>query len=129
MISFGNILTDEQIQEVVDVIRNLEPTDGQPTPTPSGPPSFANDVLPILEAECNMCHGSSGGWDGSTYDSVINSGDHGPAVIPGDVKESLLAQKLLGTHEEGAIMPPSGALPGDQIQIILDWIEASAPDN
>jgi len=129
MISFGNILSDQQIEEIVDAIRDLPPADGQPEETPDAPPSFANDVLPILEAECNMCHGTSGGWDGTTYESVINSGDNGPAVIPGDVENSLLAQKMLGTHEEGAIMPPSGALPDDTIQVILDWIEAGAPEN
>lgn len=129
MISFGNILSDEQIQEIVAVIRSLEPADVPQTPTPSGPPSFAKDVLPIFEAECNMCHGSSGGWDGTSYETVINSGDHGPAVVPGNIEESLLAQKMLGTHEEGAVMPPSGMLPEGQIQLILDWIAAGAPDN
>lgn len=129
MISFGAILTDEQIQEIVTTIRGLEPPDITPNPTPSGPPSFAQDVLPVLEAECNMCHGSSGGWDGSTYEAVINSGDHGPVVIPSDVEGSLLAQKMLGTHDEGGIMPPSGKLPDNQIQIILNWIAAGALDN
>jgi len=41
----------------------------------------------------------------------------------------LLAQKILGTHEEGTIMPPSGKMDDDEIQVILDWIEAGASDN
>jgi hypothetical protein len=60
---------------------------------------------------------------------VIGGGDHGPAVIPGDLEGSLLAQKLLGTQTEGAVMPPGGKLPQSQIQLILDWIAAGAPDN
>jgi hypothetical protein len=50
-------------------------------------------------------------------------------VTPGDVENSLLAQKLLGTQAEGGIMPPSGKLPEDEIQAILSWIAAGAPDN
>jgi hypothetical protein len=60
---------------------------------------------------------------------VVGSGAHGPAVIPGDPQGSLLAQKLLGTQAEGAIMPPAGALPQSKIQIILDWIAAGALDD
>ncbi len=39
---------------------------------------------------------------------------------------SLLGQKLLGTQEQGAVMPPAGALSSARIQIILDWILAGA---
>jgi mono/diheme cytochrome c family protein len=85
--------------------------------------------MPIFQAECALCHGVLGGWDASSYESVTQSGDHAPVVIPGDAEGSLLAQKMLGTHEEGAIMPPSGRLSDSQIQIILDWIAAGAEGN
>jgi hypothetical protein len=60
---------------------------------------------------------------------VINSGNNGPAVIPGDAENSLLAQKILGTHTIGTIMPPGGTLPDEEILLILDWIDAGAPEN
>jgi len=41
----------------------------------------------------------------------------------------LLAQKLLGTQTAGAVMPMSGVLPLSEIQPLLDWIAAGAPDN
>jgi hypothetical protein len=50
-------------------------------------------------------------------------------VIPGDVENSLLAQKLLGRQTTGAIMPPAGKLPDAEILVILDWIAAGALDN
>jgi len=132
MIAWGEILTSQQIQELVEFILQLEVdqsgAQGQLTPTP-GIVSFSNDVMSILEAKCNACHGNMGGWDGTTYESVINSGDNGPAVIPGDVENSLLAQKILGTHQKGAIMPPSGRMNESQIRPILDWIANGAPDN
>ncbi len=75
-----------------------------------------------------MCHGTLGGWDGSSYQAVMTTGDHAPVVIPGDVANSLLAQILQGTATSGAIMPPGGKLPDATIQIILDWIAAGAPE-
>ena len=129
MIAFGSLLTDDQIQELIEIIRQLEPELTESSITPSGPPSFSADIVPILEADCNACHGTLGGWDGSTYNSVINSGDNGPAVIPGDAENSLLAQKLLDTQETGTVMPPAGKLADDVIQIFLNWIRAGAPDN
>jgi mono/diheme cytochrome c family protein len=142
MIGWGDVFSADQIQELVDYIRQFEPLAAEPTseaeeqptatPTPeteAGVPSFTNDVMPIFEEHCSVCHGTLGGWDASSYDAVINSGDNGPAVIPGDAENSLLAQKMLGTHTIGNIMPPTGKLPDDQINVIVTWIDAGAPDN
>ena len=95
----------------------------------AGPPSFGADVLPILARDCVLCHGIAGGWDASSYEAVMTTGDNAPVVIPSDAEGSLLAHKLLGTQEQGAIMPPAGALSSAQIQIILDWITAGALDD
>jgi mono/diheme cytochrome c family protein len=135
MIGWGEILTAEQIQQLVQLIRQMEATPATPsggTPAETQPareaPTFETDVLPIFDAKCGMCHGSLGGWDGSTYEAVMNTGEHAPVVIPGDAEGSLLVQKLLGTHTEGTIMPPGRQLPDDEIQIIIDWVEAGAPE-
>ena len=60
------------------------------------------------------------------YDSFINGGDNGPVVLPGDPDGSVLAQKLLGTQTFGGMMPPNGALPPAEIQLVIDWIAAGA---
>ncbi len=124
MIAWGEILTANQVSQVVDYIRNLPPVEPGTTGI-----SYSRDVVPILESRCASCHGSDGGWDAATYDSVINSGDNGPAVIPGDVENSLLAQKLQDRQEEGDKMPPVLNLSAKKIQVILDWIAAGAPNN
>jgi mono/diheme cytochrome c family protein len=130
MIGWGEILSSEQIEGLVRYIRQLTPTENTGDESTSTEEiSFSEDVAPILEAECSMCHGSLGGWDSSTYDSVMNSGDNGPVVIPGDVDNSLLAQKIQGTQTIGVMMPTSGLMDQDLIKIILDWIEAGAPNN
>jgi len=129
MIGWGEILSSEQIEGLVNYIRQLAPVEDGQEDVGTEEISFSNDVAPILEAECAMCHGSLGGWDASTYDSVMNSGDNGPVIIPGDVSNSLLAQKIQGTQTIGVLMPTSGLMDEELIQIILDWIEAGAPNN
>ncbi|MCK4724344.1 MAG: c-type cytochrome, partial [Anaerolineales bacterium] len=134
MIGWGEILSADQIQDLVDFIIKLEPVaermEAKPSPTPrvTGAPSFNVDVLPIFEAKCTFCHGELGGWDGSSYEAVMTTGNNAPVIIPGDPENSLLAQKLLGTHTEGTIMPPGSKLPDDEIQVVLDWIEAGTPE-
>jgi mono/diheme cytochrome c family protein len=129
MIVWGEILNVKQIQQLVEIVRQLEPPDsttGSEPPTDTTAPTFANDTLPIFEAKCNICHGTLGGWDGTSYESTMTSGDHAPVVIPGDPVTSLLAQKLLDTQIIGGIMPPGGTLTDSEIQLILDWILAGA---
>ncbi len=147
MIGWGDVFSADQIQQLVDFIRQMEPitaeptpeagqptTTPTPTPTPTPEPvagasSFQQDIMPIFEQSCVICHGTFGGWDAASYETVINSGDNGPAVIPGDAENSLLVQKLLGTQEIGGIMPPGGPLPDEDIQLVIDWIDAGALDN
>jgi mono/diheme cytochrome c family protein len=133
MLSFGSILSDSQIQDLVAMIRQFPPpqTSHQPTPTgqpTASTPTFDANISPIFKQSCNMCHGTLGGWDGSSYQAVMTTGDHAPVIIPGNVDESLLAQKLLGTATIGSIMPPGAKLPDATIQVILDWIAAGAPE-
>jgi mono/diheme cytochrome c family protein len=133
MLAFGSILSDQQLSDLVALIRTFPPpqSPSQPTPTPQplpSTPTFNADILPIFEQNCKMCHGNLGGWDSTSYQSVMTSGDHGPVVIPGDPTNSLLAQKLQGISKIGGIMPPGGELPDATIKIILDWIAAGAPE-
>ncbi len=133
MLAFDSILSESQIQGLVEIIRQFPPpqTSTQSTPTSQptrGTLTFDGNILPIFQQYCAMCHGSLGGWDSTTYQAVMTTGDHAPVVIPGDTDNSLLAQKLLGTATFGGIMPPGGKLPDETLQIILDWIAAGAPE-
>ena len=110
MIGWGDILSSDQIQQLVALIREFRsaPVTEQPTP---GEVSFSEDVMPIFEDECAICHGNLGGWDASSYDAVMTTGNNAPVVIPGDPEVSLLAQKMLGTQSIGGIMPPGSFVP------------------
>ena len=97
------------------------------TETPTGGSTFSGQALPILQAKCKGCHNTViklGGWDASSYESVMTTGDNGPVVIAGDVQNSLLAQLLQGAN--GKTMPLKGALPPEEIEAILAWIAAGA---
>ena len=148
MIAWGNILSADQIEQLVRFIRELRAEEPEPTarpgptvtvgatrtaePTeeaPSEAPSFSEDVLPIFDDQCSLCHGGLGGWDASSYEAVMTTGNNAPVVIPGDLEGSLLAQKIQGTQIVGAVMPPAGLMSEEDIQLILDWIAAGALDN
>ncbi len=123
MIAWGEILNSQQIQELVDHIRTLTGV-----PTASGPLSFVADIRPIFQASCDACHGNLGGWTGTSYAEAMNTGLDGPTIIPGDPDNSLLVQSLLGTHPRGVVMPPSGSMRATDIQKIIDWVAAGAPE-
>ena len=136
----GGPLNGDQIDAIVAFMRSWEtnpPVDELPeypvvggNQATSGGTGFSGQILPIFESRCSACHNADrplGGWDATSYEAAISSGDNAPVIIPGDVENSLLAQYLLGTN--GDFMPPIGSMPEDEIQAILDWIAAGAEDN
>jgi mono/diheme cytochrome c family protein len=128
MIAWGEILSAQQIYELTDFILSLPASDG----TAEGEVSFAVSILPVFDTYCLACHSegaAQGGWVSTSHDSVINSGDNGPAVFPGDVEKSFLAQKIQDTQTVGLQMPPGQAMPQEIIDLVLEWISAGALDN
>ena len=99
-----------------------------PGSLPAGTPSFASDVLPILQNSCVNCHGgerTSKGLDLKSYDSLMAGSSNGAVVVAGDPANSKLLQLVLSGK-----MPKRGdALAASQSQIISDWIKAGAPNN
>jgi len=92
--------------------------------------SFANDIAPILVANCNGCHYGgtrpSGGFAFNNFTGLLKGGTSGPALAPGKGDDSLLVKKLLGTA--GQRMPAGGraALNAEQIQLVKTWIDEGA---
>jgi mono/diheme cytochrome c family protein len=111
----------------------IPPTDtGVPQPTdtqaPSGAVSFANDVLPILQGSCAGCHsagGGSAGLDLTSYNGVMAGARGNPVVVPGDANNSL----LVGMVSSGRMPRGGPKLANEQIQKIIDWINAGADNN
>ncbi len=126
MIAWGEILSLGQIDQIVTHIRTLDSS--APPPAPGATPTFEADVLPIFQASCTVCHGTLGGWTGTSYTDAMTSGANGPTIVPGSPDSSRLVQSLIGTHPTGMVMPPSGALSAADIQTIIDWVAGGAPE-
>ena len=70
-----------------------------PFPSADRDLDFARDIRPILEANCNQCHGTSQSMNGlrlDTREAAMKGGQSGPAILPGDGSSSLLYRKIVG---------------------------------
>jgi mono/diheme cytochrome c family protein len=115
------------IEDIRPALTTSTTTTAAPGEFGDAAPTFTEVVAPILQTHCEACHGSLGGWDASSFDAVMTTGDHGPVVIAGDPAASLLVQKIQGAQTEGLQMPPPGLMSERDIQAIVDWITAGAP--
>ncbi len=89
---------------------------------------FEKKVLPILQAKCFKCHGGSrqrGGLSLASRKGLLLGGDRGPAVSLKKPAESLLLEAI--NYRDGLEMPPSGKLPGQEIDVLTRWVKAGAP--
>ncbi len=87
--------------------------------------SFAFDIQPILTTNCTACHPVLRPPDltaGNSYNTITN----GSYIVPNNLGASVLYQKLLGNP---SVMPPSGALPTADINLVKSWIEQGALNN
>ena len=90
---------------------------------------FSRDVVPILREKCFACHGPDIQQAGLGLDArflLLRGGKSGPAFIEGNSAESLMIKRLAGS-DLGVQMPPTGALPAEQIGILRRWIDDGAP--
>lgn len=102
---------------------------------------FQQDVLPILNKHCVMCHlpgAAQGGLElypdpWSSTVGVASGQTSLPLVEPGSPEQSYLFIKLLGTQSavggSGEQMPFPLPLEAGQIDLIRAWIEQGAPNN
>ena len=91
---------------------------------------FKQHVRPILVKRCLSCHGGKeeieAGFSLVDRPGLLRGGDSGPAIIPGNAKDSLL-YKLI-THAKEPYMPQqSRKLTDEQIAHIAAWIDLGAP--
>jgi hypothetical protein len=88
---------------------------------------FERSVAPILEMRCVGCHSGAepkGGLSLETREGLISGGDSGPAVVPGDAKQSLLVDYVSGDSPE---MPKNGEpLSKAELAALREWISSGA---
>ena len=108
-----------------EIIQSQLPPTPTPAPLPSGAAlTYKDSVGPLLESRCGSCHGSSGikGLDLTSYQGLMKGSESGPVILPGDPTNSLLVQKQSGAQ------PHFGQFTSEELQLILDWIMAGAPE-
>ncbi len=95
--------------------------------------NFAQEILPILKANCLACHNritAKAGLVLETPQGIRKGGESGAAVMPGNGKKSLLLQAA--SHEAEPHMPPQDNkvnahnLTPDQLGLIQLWIDQGA---
>ena len=98
---------------------------------PEGDRFFREKIRPVLDASCFSCHSANapkvkGGLLLDSREALLRGGDTGPAVVPGDVGESLLLQAI--RHEDGMEMPPKKPKLADPVIGDFEkWVKLGAP--
>jgi hypothetical protein len=81
---------------------------------------FETKIRPVLDGRCVKCHGPAKVRGGLRLDSraaLLQGGDRGPAVIPGDPAQSVLIQAI--RHSDDLQMPPGKDLPAP---VVTDFV-------
>ena len=90
-------------------------------------PNFHREVRPILESTCVECHGiekQKGGLRLDTLAYAQKGGDSGPALVAGNLEDSLLLDRIFLPADDDEIMPPeNGPLSPAQQDILKRWIK------
>lgn len=91
---------------------------------------FESNIRPALTKYCYECHSveagdSQGGLLLDTKPGMLQGGDGGPAIVPGDTEASLLWEAITW---QGYEMPPSQKMPDSVILDFKKWIDMGAPD-
>ncbi|HTU17208.1 MAG TPA: PSD1 and planctomycete cytochrome C domain-containing protein [Gemmataceae bacterium] len=93
---------------------------------------FEKNIRPVLVKECYACHATTakkirGGLTLDTRDGLRKGGDTGPALVPGDPRNSLLV-KALKHGQDKLKMPPKKKLSAEVIADFEKWIASGAAD-
>lgn len=94
-------------------------------------PSYEVHVAPIFKRYCVSCHRpgkENQNYLMQTYQEVMETGDHAPNVIPGDLNNNLIRMIHREDIEAGGPMPPTKALKDELIDILERWVLGGAPN-
>ncbi len=100
-----------------------------PTPTPDpnkpvGADTWDGNYSGLFRDRCSTCHYTTavGGLKLDSYADALKGGNSGPGIAPGDSDGSLIVQvQALGGHP--------GQLTADELEQVINWIKAGAPEN
>ena len=94
----------------------------------AGDELFEKQIRPLLTDKCQSCHGdkkSKGGLKLNSRAGLLQGGELGPAVVPGNPDQSLLIKAV--RYHDDLHMPPNGKLADKQITLLEQWVKLGAP--
>ena len=104
----------------------------QEKPTAAQVEFFERNIRPVLVNECYKCHSTKsdkvkGGLLLDSRAATRKGGDSGPAVVPRNLKESLLIEAVRW-HNDDLQMPPKKKLSAQVVADLERWVMMGAPD-
>jgi len=100
---------------------------GEKKPTAAQLEFFEKSVRPVLVDKCFSCHGEEKQRGGLRLDSrgaVMEGGDSGPAMVPGQPGKSLVVKAI--HYKDELKMPPKTPLNQEQVAALTLWIQQGA---
>ena len=99
---------------------------------PEGIEFFENHIRPLLVQNCYKCHSQKAGkakgeLQLDTRAGLLKGGEVGPAIVPGNPRDSLLI-RAVSYGDTDLQMPPKTKLPQEAIDKLTQWIAMGAPD-
>ncbi|MFM1770304.1 MAG: hypothetical protein RJA22_2833 [Verrucomicrobiota bacterium] len=96
---------------------------------------FEKHIRPVLAGHCYDCHSAGarkvqGGLLLDTREGLLQGGNSGPALVPGQPDQSLLIRAVRRT-DATLQMPPAkagGPLPAEAVAHLEAWVKMGAPD-
>jgi hypothetical protein len=102
----------------------LPPPPPEPASADTENPTYESYAGPLFETKCGACHGDQTAQKGlnlTNYETVLDGGDNGPVIVPGDSAGSLLVEVQSGSH--------FATFSDEELEVIKTWIDAGAPEN
>jgi menaquinol-cytochrome c reductase cytochrome b/c subunit len=139
---YGGELSRAEIEAIVTFMRytwddrvelpeEAQQAGAMPALGPDEIPSYEVHVAPIFKRYCISCHRpgkENQNYLMGNYEEIMQSGDHAPNVIPGDLSSNMIRMVNREEIEAGGPMPPTKALKPELIDIIQRWVAAGAPN-
>jgi hypothetical protein len=100
--------------------------DETPDACPSPEPSYASDVLPVLQAHCYECHADAGI---TASESQLDLGSYAAVYsVRGDVLGQVSTCRMPPSVAPHGLTLPAAPTDADRATI-LGWLKCNAPDN
>ncbi|MBI2806805.1 MAG: PSD1 domain-containing protein [Planctomycetes bacterium] len=116
---------------ILSVLVLARPAAAQDKITPEQLEFFEKNVRPVLVQHCFECHAATskrvkGGLRLDSRAGLLEGGDNGPAIVPGQPEKSRLIEAIRYTNVD-LKMPKKGKLPEAIIADLGTWVKMGAP--